>query len=90
MGISAGLLLIHPLAVEPAAAVHVQPLAVGFAGARVGAETQDVAIEILDLHFQRPRVVRGGCRILAPDALYSSYKASTSLPSIQTQEPGFP
>jgi hypothetical protein len=54
--------LIDAFVVEPAAAVHVEPFAVGFARSGVGAEAQDVAVEVFDLHFERPGIV---CRRMA-------------------------
>lgn len=46
--------LVDAFAAQPAVAVHVEPFAFWFAGVGVGAEAQDVTIEVFDLHFQRP------------------------------------
>lgn len=51
--------LLQEVVVEPAAAIHVQPLAVRLTGARVGAEAKNVPVEVFDLHFENPGVIRG-------------------------------
>src|SRR5690606_22798109 len=44
---------------NPAHATHVQPFAGGRAFLLLGAEPQYVAVRILHLHLERPRIVRG-------------------------------